>query len=582
MKKWLIVIPAIIALSAVGYGIYHLTDKSEVQVNSNIVIKDVVVNRSYYHPGEEVSITVDLGNLSGENTEVAVVLSVKYLMNEVHQEKRKVDVGAGTERVTFSYLPPRETPAGYGVEISVLNSGGTILAEDSTAFDVLENWTQNPRYGFLTDFYPDRQDAAATLALLNHYHINGLQFYDWMYRHEQFLTTEDPYLDLWSPKPKSIKTVDGLIDAAHQYGMAAMPYTAIYGSSRDYALLHPEMVLYTRDGKMYEFGGDKMMIMDPRPGTPWTKHLMAEFKDILDQTDFNGIHIDQYGDPKFGFDQNGNRYELAPAIVDFVNGTKALTNQYTADDAVVFNLVNNWPVEDIATSDEDFVYIEVWEPNTWFANLHQIIVRAQALSGGKPVVLACYIDPTFEQTAIINEAVIFASGGGHIEMGENDGMLAEAYFPNYKVISPALSTTLQNYYDFSVRYQNVTGPGTVDATKEYQGKVKITGVSTSTSQMKDTVWPLVRKSKGSTAINLVNFLGISQIEWNKEVPNKPTAMRDFQMTVEVGQKRVADVWFASPDMPAVHQQLEYSFKSGLLTVEVPALDYWSMIVIDWK
>jgi dextranase len=360
-----------------------------------------------------------------------------------------------------------------------------------------------------------------------------------------------------------------------------MPYTAVYGSSRDYALQHPEMVLYNAQGGMYEFGGDKMMIMDPRPESPWTAHLMEQFKDVLDNTRFDGIHIDQYGDPKFGYDQNRKRYELAPALVSFVNQTKALTDQYSPKDAVVFNLVTNWPVEDIAPSREDFVYIEVWQPYTWFANLHQLIVMAQKLGSGKPVVLACYIDPTFEHTAILNEAVIFASGGGHIELGENNGMLSEAYFPNYRVVSDSLSAALQNYYDFSVRYQNVSGPGTTDATNAYQSKIKIPGASTSTSQLKDTVWPIVRESGGSTAINLINFLGIKQIEWNKRVPNKPKAMLEFQMSVDTGSKQAAAVWFATPDQPQARQALKFSQESGKLTVTVPSLEYWSMVVIDW-
>ena len=48
----------------------------------------------------------------------------------------------------------------------------------------------------LTDFQPGRTEIAGPVSIMADYHINALQFYDWMYRHEQFLTTEEPYVDL--------------------------------------------------------------------------------------------------------------------------------------------------------------------------------------------------------------------------------------------------------------------------------------------------------------------------------------------------------------------------------------------------
>jgi dextranase len=550
-------------------------------VNTNFQVVDLFIDRAYYKPGEAVKVTSKIENKMSNTQQVKITLSIRYLLNEIHSETQTINLKNGFTIVEFNYQPPTETPKGYGVEVKVEDEHGNVLTTDSTAFDVLNNWTQNPRYGFLTDFYPERNDVESTMSTLNRYHINGLQFYDWMYRHEQFLTNQDPYYDLWSPKPKSIKTVNALIDGAHKYNIAAMPYTAVYGASREYALQHPEMVLFKASGEMYDFGGDKMMIMDPRPGSPWTDHLMEQFKEILGQTRFDGIHIDQYGDPKVGYTKDHERYDLTPTLADFVNKTKTLTNIYSQKDAVVFNLVNNWPVEAIAPTNEDFVYIEVWPPHNWFADLHTLIVMSQKLGGGKPVVLACYIDPAFENTAILNDAIIFASGGGHIEIGENNGMLSEAYFPNYRVISDYLAMTLQDYYDFSVRYQNVTGPTTQDATTNYKDKISIPNISTSVSSLNDVVWPFVRESEITTAINLVNLLDIEQNEWTAEVPNKPLALHNFQMSVNVGSRKVANVWFATPDHPQADQHLTFTLESGTLRIEVPSLDFWSMVVIEW-
>ena len=555
----------------------------EIDMSSSVKISEITFDKSYYKPDEPVQIQVSIKSTLDQPVPVTARMVVTSLAATIGMEEQKVALANGEQKISFTYLPPRETPHGYGIDIQLIDQDDQVFTSSTGAFDVLKNWVENPRYGFMTDFEPDRKDAVETMSILNRYHINGLQFYDWMYRHEQFLTNKDPYFDLWSPKPHSIFTVNALIDAAHQFSMAAMPYTAVYGSSRDYALEHPDMILYNSIGKPTEFGGDKMMIMDPRPDSPWTLHLLAQFKDVLQKTAFDGIHLDQYGDPKVGYDQKGNSYELAPVLADFINSTKALTDQFSKSDAVVFNAVDNWPIESVAPSKEDFVYIEVWPPYIWFSDLHQIIVDAQKLGNGKPVVLAAYIDPTFENNAILNDAILFGSGAGHIELGEKNGMLAEAYFPNYKVISDALSNTLQRYYDFSVRYQDVTGPHSTDATMVYQKNITIPGISTSPSQLTNKVWPIVRESGNYTTINLINFLGINETEWTKQVPSAPNPLSNFELTVSGVTKKAAQIWFASPDHAEINMQsIKFSQNGDALTIEVPDLAYWSMIVIDWS
>lgn len=546
-------------------------------------ISSIELDKSYYKPGEPVQILVSILSTVEKPSKGSVALTISNLSEIIIREDREVILDNGSQEIEFSYLPPEEAPHGYGIDIEIVSTDGEVLDLATSAFDVLDNWVQNPRYGFMTDFEPDRTDTEKTMDILNRFHINGLQFYDWMYRHEKFLTDQEPYYDQWSPKPHSLLTVKALIEAAHQKSIAAMPYTAVYGSSRTFALEHPDWILYTSQGEPTEFGGDKMMIMDPRPDSPWTAYLLDQFKEVLDNTDFDGIHLDQYGDPKIGFDQAGNSYDMAPVLVQFIDLTKNLTDLYSKNDAVVFNAVTNWPIEAVAPSKEDFVYIELWPPYIWFSDLHQVIVEAQKLGAGKPVVLACYIDPTFENNAILNDAIIFASGGGHIEIGENAGMLSGPYFPEYKIMSTGLHKTLNNYYDFTVRYQDVIGSHTQDATMQLQHNISIQNVSTSPSQMGNKVWPIVRESDGRTAINLINFLGVTQVEWTKQVISPPTALMNFTLNLKEVTRKASRVWFASPDHETITlQPLEFTQDSGSITVDVPDLNYWSMILIDWS
>ncbi len=540
-------------------------------------------DKSFYHPGEAIQLTVHVSSQLEQPLSARLVAQVVHLDQPVAQLEQAVALTGGEQAFTLSWNPAPVSPRGYGVDLRLQTVSGETLASAGTAFDVLERWTQNPRYGFLTDFAPGRSDAAETMQILTRYHINGLQFYDWMYRHEQFLTDLEPYDDLWSGNLHSRKTVDALIDAAHQRSIAAMPYTAVYGASMAFYKQHPDWVLYDANGAPTFFGGDMMAIMDPRPDSSWTRHLLDQFDQVLENTTFDGIHLDQYGDPKVGYDAQGNQYDLAPVLADFINRTKALVNSHRTDGAVVFNAVTNWPIAVVAPANEDFVYIEVWPPYLWFNDLHNLVVEGQNISGGKPVVLAAYIDPTLEYNARLIDAVIFASGGGHIELGEKGGMLADAYFPRYQSMSSNLALVMQKYYDFTVRYQDVIGPQIRDATKELQTRIAVEKYSTSPSLMYDKVWPIVRQGDGFTTINLVNLVGLKRPEWKGPVATPPTPLGSTIVHISKTTSPVSRLWFATPDGVDISlKPLAFTQEGDTLTFTIPSLIYWDMIMIEWK
>ncbi len=551
-------------------------------VNS-LQVTHIDLDKAFYHPGEPVNLKVTVANQLSASDQVNVQLLVTHLADQIAAQSQPVTLDGLEQTLSFTITPPEIAPAGYGIDVQVSGPGGAVLASASASFDLLNDWTQNPRYGFMTNYTPGRTDLEEVMASLARYHVNGLQFYDWMYRHEQLLTSSDPYTDLWSTVPHSIKTIDAMIDAAHQYDIAAMPYTAVYASSMAFYKEHPDWAIFDMGGKPLFFGGDMMAYMDPRPGSPWTVHLLDQFKQVLQQTGFDGIHLDQYGDPKTGYDAQGKSYNLAPVMAEFIDLTKALVDQYRSDGAVVFNCVTNWPVETVAPSGEDFVYIEVWSPYDWFTDLHSLIVNAQNLSNGKPVVLAAYIDAANEVNARIMDAAIFASGGSRIELGENDGMLAEAYFPNYKVMSPELATDIQRYYDFMVRYEDVIGPSTKDGTIQSQNNVHIANVLTAPGSPSDKVWPIIRQSPGRTAINLVNLLGIKKPNWAVRALTSPTPLSNFILTYSDAPGQAAHIWLASPDSADLAlQPLDFNQDGSTITLTVPSLNYWGMILIEWS
>ena len=127
-------------------------------------------------------------------------------------------------------------------------------------------------------------------------------------------------------RPLSMATVRHLIDLVHSRHIAAMPYTAIYGASMAFYQQHPDWALVDANGDLLTLGSF-IAILDPTPGSPWNRHLLAEFADVLDHTAFDGIHIDQYGSPKVAFDAAGNRVDLAEVFPQFIDQTAALVQQ---------------------------------------------------------------------------------------------------------------------------------------------------------------------------------------------------------------------------------------------------------------
>ncbi|RPI32896.1 MAG: hypothetical protein EHM70_07675, partial [Chloroflexota bacterium] len=290
---------AVLLLLFAGWACSSQPTPTEVFMADQIQISGLQVDKAFYHPGEMVHLQVHiLTGLAGEK-QAWLSARITHLDANIDTLKQQVTLSGGDQTVELSFSPPETAPRGYGIDVAIETADGARLAGASTAFDVLDRWTQSPRYGFVSDFQPGRLDSTETMEILTRYHVNALQFYDWMYRHEQFLTHEEPYIDLMG-RELSRQTVDALIDAAHQRGIAAMPYTAIYGSSLAFYEEHPDWALYNKRGEVSRLGENFMAIMDPRPGSAWANHLLAQFDEVLDNTAFDGIHLDQYGDPKEG------------------------------------------------------------------------------------------------------------------------------------------------------------------------------------------------------------------------------------------------------------------------------------------
>ena len=539
----------------------------------------MVPDKAFYHPGEAVTLAVS----AAEGTQVEA--TVYYLSETVATLRGTLADG----QAALTWTPPANALRGYGIDAQVLDASGQVVASGSTAFDVLDKWIQAPRYGFLSDFRAERPDPTETMAEAAAYHVNGLQFYDWQYRHEQLLPpaealsgAAETYADVLG-KLESLTTIKQLIEAAHEHNIAAMPYSAIYGASYAFYDQHPDWALFSAKDQPYDFAGF-LKIMDPTPGSPWATHLLSEYADVLNKTAFDGIHIDQYGAPMHGLNAAGDYVKLEDAFPVFIDATAALVHQLRGDEGVtIFNLVRNWPIKTVAPSDEDAVYIELWDPYTTFLDLPRVVAQAQALGGGKPVIIAAYIHAKQFPYARLANALIFASGGYHLELGEPSAMLADPYFPKFDLMSEADQEIERRYYDFLVRYENVLALNTHDGGKDRAGALTIEHVETGGYSLTDRVVVVVRAANDGRAetFSLVNLWGIGKGHWDG-FGLSPAAIDDLNVQIQV-TKPVARVWLASPDgESSAMQAVDFTSADGKISFNVPSLDYWTMVVVEYQ
>ncbi|MFZ5924636.1 MAG: glycoside hydrolase family 66 protein, partial [Bacillota bacterium] len=268
-------------------------------------------------------------------------------------------------------------------------------------------------------------------------------------------------------------------------------------------------------------------------------------------------------------------------FADFVDDAKDAVGKVRPGAYVVFNCVNNWPVENIAPSDADIVYIEVWPPHDTYADIVELISEGRRLGSGKAVVLAAYLSPAFEPSVRYLDAVIFSAGGSHIELGEGENMLADPYFPKYERIPSRLAHALRRYYDFCTRYVELLYLGVTEGAPGVEVSV-LDYPSTTQDSAEEEIWLFPKRKENLVIINLVNFLRVKVPLWRSD-QQAPPILSDVRLRVRL-ERPLSEVYFASPEYEdgkmvkleaiRVGEPREYAYE-----FVAPHLEYWSTVVI---
>jgi dextranase len=568
----------------------------------------VELNQTQYYPNDEVVIDI---RLQANVKTAQITVEITELDTVLKAETFDVTVEEGVANLTSHWtIPAAYRFNGFGVDVRA-RAGEKSLASASTAFDVVEHWAQAPRYGFLATFHPTKSTAEmeAKLKWMKDCHLNVIQFYDWMYRHHELLPRQPLFKDIFG-RELSLDIVKEHVEICRRYGMKPIGYGAMYGAEKDFVAEHPDWVAAPRSfqgrNSMLDEHEEYIQIMNISGDCPWRAYIVEQFALAMEQVGFAGIHIDQYGFPKSYYSIVDGDYQykdMGDEFASFLDYTRETLGQ---DAALIFNAVNNWPIEKVAHKPQDAIYIEVWPPYETFNHLRHLILRAQELSGfSKQVILAAYIGPlnhkrittreAGERAARLTAAAIFANGGFHLALGEGAAVLTDAYYPEYKELSPEFSQVIKDYYGVITRYSRylysptlrdqsavLTGGINGEVTLCRDGKQLTIGPDAK----KDQIWSIVKEDSEYKILHLVNHAGIDTDQWNVPQTEDPVRFTDLQVEWLCDQD-IEAIFYVNPDGGDLKAQ-ELTFarvphsRGELVQFTVPSLYYWSFVIIKLK
>lgn len=557
---------------------------------------DLFPLKAQFGKDEPVRLRAELCNPAPGRRALRLRVRVTELLRTVAEKQVELELGGFESKIVDIGLPAQSADfAGFGAD-AALFEGGEQVDRASTAFDVAASWKTAPRYGFLSEFGP--QDVSDDdVEFLLKFHINLAQFYDWVYRHDDYLPPQERYRDLMG-KEHSLQVLERKIRKCHERGIRAMAYGAVYAASGEYAAAHPESVLYTSAGEPFRFI-DVFTIMNVAPDSPWHAHIIGEYAKALRAEGFDGIHMDTYGYPKTGFsktDGEPREIRLEEQFPALIKDARAALSQVNPACGLIFNNVCNWPTEAVA-EETDAVYIEVWEPYERYSQLQQLIAWAKYFGKGRPVILAAYLAPfrkkgreeEAENAALLLTAALAANGAFHLLLGGENGVLTQGYYPDHSTLRKAFLPRLRRYYDFLVRYGALLyGPGLRDVSMTHSGgdnrEYVFENGAFSPCAQPDRVWTVLREDKTRRVVQLINLTGNAEDYWNAG-KKTPAPRRGIGIRVQV-PKAPRQVYAASPDGDGQPHPLPFRVEKtdrGLVaSLSLPELQIWSMVVLTWE
>ena len=434
-------------------------------------LTDAYTDAARYQPGAAVTVSAVVHESSGAGSwsgNVGFVLS--HLGATVSTGSVAATVAAnGTTTVTWTVTPPSTDFTGYLVSITA----GTSTA--ATAVDVSSDWTHFPRMGALTG-YPSGTTAAVADAdvttLERRYHLNALQFYDWMWRHENPIQrTASGGLPstwtAWNGDVISPAAVQAYITAAHDHAVAALPYTMSYAALQDYQTISgvsPSWALdYASTGQPWAFEmkpnqpNTNLYIFNPA-NPSWQSYITAKYVDEVNTMGFDGVHLDQLGNWGAMTDTSGNPVDVPAGLASLVAATRTALNSSASGTALGINAVDGFGGDNVASAQKtNYLYSELWDNHETYAAIKTYLDTQRSESNGIPSVIAAYPN-TKQDAGPTYEAESAVRSSGLTVDSDHAGYTGTGFVANYGAAGDSVTFTISapeaRRYSLVWRYAN--------------------------------------------------------------------------------------------------------------------------------
>ena len=487
-------------------------------------------------------------------------------------------------------------------------------------------------------------------------HINSNFYYD-VYKDpaNPIPDTTNPFNQTWSWwSGKNGSTIDPtiikkMIALGHQYGQDAMLYNMISAKTNNEnqsntpGLPDDSQLVYNfQDGAFGKKGTAMTNVMknsDPyiaqiyyNPASKsWIEFIANTMDKAINDMGFDGWQGDTIGDNQVttsenkGTNDSSKSFDLASSYDYFVNQVKKYWQAKGKNHDLTVNAVGANGLINLAKSNEDMAYVEVWPGSTYdgyheteYGDLKWLVDKVRQTSG-KSLVVAAYLkhnqpqgDKFNTDAELLVDATVAASGGYHMTIaanankkdGNNIGILDNEYYPNQEYgVSDDLNYKLYNYQQFITSYENilrgknVENDNNIAKTFSNDGKQlsKDDNSSRESGRTGNQVWTFTKQGDGFKTIQLINLMGINS-DWDntsKGNNKTPTTQKDLTVTYPLNgmplsqaQELAQNVYLMSPDNwtnnNIQHVQAKVINSNGHydLAITVPELDIWDMLYLN--
>jgi dextranase len=184
-------------------------------------------------------------------------------------------------------------------------------------------------------------------------------------------------------------------------------------------------------------------------------------------------------------------------------------------------------------------------------------------------------------------AVASVWGGTILQMGEH--MLCHEYFPDDNLsMRGELKRAMIRYYDFAVAYENLLRPDapTAGINSDWFGM----DITSSHDSCVFNQWgpqigqiATVGRHVGTRdVIHLLSYRNATHLDWCDSEGDQASQTMLQQIPISFAMPtQPARIWVASPDnQHGTAQEVDFEYLGGQVTMTIPALQYWTMIVIE--